>query len=102
MSDVENKSQGKKKISLPHVDTLVQATKLSIRLNKPICFYFYIDSLNDQVCIASDGNSKIIYKNDEEHTSAIVSPYHVKNDFIIVTENTIYIISDNTKIDSQN
>ena len=32
------------KITIPNDNTLQQATKLSIKLCKPICFYFYIDS----------------------------------------------------------
>lgn len=89
----------KQKLTLPSTKTLLQASKLAIRLNKPICFYFYTDSLKGQVCIASDGKEKIIYKNDEEHTSPIVSPYQVDDEYIIITENTIYIISANTKVE---
>jgi len=92
-------AQQKNKLTLPSTKTLLQATKLSIRLNKPICYYFYADSLKGQVCIASDGNEKIIYKNDEEHTSPIVTPYQVDDEFIIITENTIYIISAKTKVE---
>ena len=92
-------NNSKNKLTLPSTKTLLQATKLSIRLNKPICFYFYTDSLKDNCCIATDGKEKIIYKNDDEHTSPIVTPYQVDDDFIIITENTIYIISAKTRVE---
>ena len=37
-------SSSQNKISMPSNDTLNQAAKLSIKISKPICFYFYIDS----------------------------------------------------------
>ena len=92
-------ANAKNKLTLPSTKTLLQATKLSIRLNKPICFYFYTDSLKGNCCIANDGKEKIIYKNDDEHTSPIVTPYQVDDDYIIITENTIYIISAKTRVE---
>jgi hypothetical protein len=50
--------------------------------------------------IIDDGSDQIIYKNDNERTSLIISLYQVDNDYIIVTHNTIYIISANTKIET--
>jgi hypothetical protein len=76
----------------------MQATKLSLKTKKPICFYFYIDSLKDKITIITDGEDRIIFKNDDEHTSPIINTYKSDNSFIIVTENTIYILSANTKV----
>ena len=36
---------------------------------------------------------KIIFKNDDEHTSPIQNTYKVNDEYLVVTENTIYIIS---------
>ena len=57
------------RISLPSNDTLNQAAKLSIKVSKPICFYFYIDSCKGAAQIVTADGDKIIYKNSEEHTS---------------------------------
>ena len=86
------------KISLPSNDTLSQAAKLSIKVSKPICFYFYIDSCKGAAQIVTADGDKIIYKNSEEHTSPIRHTYKVGSEYLIVTDNTIYIISCNTKI----
>lgn len=97
MSSNQNKIQ-KKTLGLPSDKTLQQATKLSIQKSKPICFYFFVDSLKNKVCITSDGEDNVIYKSDEEHTSPIINIYKCSNEYIVLTENTIYIISANIKV----
>jgi hypothetical protein len=96
MSETSQQSAGK--ISLPSNETLSQAAKLSIKVSKPICFYFYIDSCKNGAQIVTAEGDKIIYKNNEEHTSPIRHTYKVGNEYLIVTDNTIYIISCDTKI----
>ena len=91
-------SVAKPRLSIPCSQTLEQASKLSIKLQKAIDFYFYVDSLKGNVCIASNDDDKIIYKNNEEHTSPIQNTYKVNDEFLVVTENTIYIISAKTRI----
>ena len=89
---------GKNKLKLPSDKTLKQATLLSIKHTKPVCFYFFVDSLKNNVCIASDGDDRVIFKNEDEHTSPILKTYSSESEYIVITENTIYIISSNTKI----
>ena len=91
-------SQSAGRISMPSNDTLSQAAKLSIKVSKPICFYFYIDSCKGDAQIVTADGDKIIYKNNEEHTSPIRHTYKVGSEYLIVTDNTIYIISCNTKV----
>mgnify|MGYP001288079457 FL=1 len=86
------------KISMPCAETLSQAAKLSIKVSKPICFYFYIDSCKNNASIVTADGEKIIYKNNEEHTSPIKNTYKVGNEYLVVTENTIYVISANTRV----
>ena len=86
------------KISMTSNDTLSQAAKLSIKVSKPICFYFYIDSCKNNASIVTADGEKIIYKNNEEHTSPIKNTYKVGDEYLVVTENTIYIISCNTRV----
>lgn len=91
-------SQTGGKISLPSAQTLEQAAKLAIKLSKPMCFYFYIDSCKGNAQIVKAEGDNIIYKNSEEHTSPIKNTYKVGNEYLVVTENTIYLISANTKV----
>ena len=85
-------------INVPSAKTLSQAARLSITISKPICFYFYLDSCKDSIKICANENDKIIFKTMDEHTSSISNIYKVENEYLIVTENTIYIISSNTKV----
>ena len=91
-------SESKPKLSIPSPDTLTQACKLAIKTQKPMCFYFYVDSLKDNICIMTNDDEKIIFKNNDEHTSPIKNTYKVNNEYLVVTENTIYIISASTQV----
>lgn len=97
-SQIQTQPQSQQQITIPCDNTLNQAAKLSIKISKPICFYFYLDSCRNAVKICTNETDKIIYKNNEEHTSSISNIYKVNNELLIVTENTIYIISANTKV----
>lgn len=83
---------------LPTEKTLLQATKLALKTKKPVCFYFYIDSVKGKITIVSDGEDRIIFKSEDEHTSPILNTYKSDNCFIVVTENTIYILSADTQV----
>ena len=85
-------------ITIPSETTLVQAAKLSLQSSKPICFYFYLESCKGNVTIAKNSTDKIIFKNMEEHTSPISNIYKVESEYLIVTKNTIYIISASSKV----
>lgn len=83
---------------VPSQTTLSAAANLSIRIGKPVCFYFYLDSCNNKVKIGTNNNDKVIYKNNEEHTSPISNIYKSEGEYLIVTENTIYVISSGVKV----
>ena len=85
-------------LQLPSEKTLMQATKLSIKLTKPIDFYFFLDSVKGDVRIINVDGEKIIFKNENEHTSPILNTYKSDNSYIVVTENTIYMLNSNTKL----
>ena len=93
-----NQTGGKKTVGLPSNKTLQHAVKISIKTAKPICFYFYVDSLKGNCSICSEGDDKIIFKNSEEHTSPILHTYKCENEYIVITDNTIYILSCSTKV----
>jgi hypothetical protein len=88
----------KQQLTLPSDKTLQQATKLSLKLTKPIDFYFYVESLKGNISIVNVDGEKIIFKSEDEHTSPILNTYKSDNSYIVVTENTIYMVSTNTKV----
>ena len=98
MSEQQSAQQTGGKINMPGANTLNNAAKLSIKLGRPLDFYFYIDSCRNNAQIVNADGEKIIYKNNEEHTSPIKHTYKTDNEYLIVTENTIYVISCNTSV----
>ena len=83
---------------MPTDKTLMQASKLALKTKKSIDFYFYIDSLKGKIALKSDGEDRVIFKNEDEYTSPIINTYKSDNSYIVVTENTIYILSSETQV----
>ena len=76
---MSNQEGGKKNLGLPSDKTLQQAVKLSIKTAKPICFYFYVDSLKKKISICSDGEDKIIFKNQKIYKGEKNADIYIKS-----------------------
>lgn len=82
----------------PDEKTILFAAKVSLDENKPINFLYWNDSLQNKVCIRSiSQNEHVIYKDKEEYTSPIVKKFTNKDDAVLCTENSIYIVSNSIK-----
>lgn len=80
--------------SLPHNTTLKHVCKLSIVEDKPILFDYWTSSLDKDVIIGvRETSEKLLVKSEDEYTSPISKIYKVENEYIIVTENSIYVVS---------
>ena len=90
--------KAKSNLPMPSEKTLQQAFKLGLIMEKQICGYFYVDSIKGKVSIETHEGEKIIYKNENEHTSRILNTYKTDSSYIVVTENTIYILGLETVI----
>ena len=78
---------------LPDNNTLQHATKLSIIEDKPIMMDYWTSSLDKTVIIGvKDTQEKLIVKSEEEYTSPVSKIYKVGKEYIIITENSIYIV----------
>ncbi len=82
-------------IHLPGAQTLLQASKLAIQQDKPILLDYFVDSATGKAFVGEDTETKqkMLVKSVEEFTSQIQKTYKVVDDYIIMTENSIYIIS---------
>jgi hypothetical protein len=80
---------------LPSAQTLAHATRLAIQQDKPIMLDYYVDTLNKKAYMGEDAETKekMLIKSNEEFTSVIQKIYKIQEDFIILTENSLYIIS---------
>ena len=93
MSEVSVK-EDKENYRLPSGVTLQHATKLGIVEDKPLMFDYWTSSCDKQVLIGvREGGEKLLVKSEDEYTSPIVKIFKVETEYLIVTENSIYIVS---------
>jgi hypothetical protein len=81
---------------LPDQKTLQHATKLAVVDDKPIMLDYWNESLDKTVLIGvKENQEKLLVKSEEEYTSPIVKIYKTGNEYIIATENSIYLVDVN-------
>jgi hypothetical protein len=79
---------------LPSDLTFQHAAKLSIVEDKPIMLDYWTDSLDKKSLIGvRESGEKLLVKSAEEYTSPISKFYKSGTEYIIITENSIYVVS---------
>lgn len=80
---------------LPGAATLLQAAKISINEDRAIMLDYFRQTAQGTAFLGEDPDTKerILVKSKEEFTSLIKKLYKVGDDFIILTENSLYIVS---------
>ena len=85
---------------LPEVNTLLHATKLSTAEDKPILMDYWTGSLDKSVLIGiKENKEKLLVKSEDEYTSPVARIFKVCKEYIIITENSIYIVDTGITID---
>lgn len=78
---------------LPEMTTLQHAVKLAVVDDKPIMMDYWTNSLEKTVLIGvKDNKEKLLVKSEEEYTSPISKIFKVGKEYIVVTENSIYLV----------
>ena len=79
---------------LPSDITLQHASKLSIVEDKPIMLDYWTASVDKKALVGvRESGEKLLVKSAEEYTSPIAKFYKSATEYIIITENSIYIVS---------
>ena len=79
---------------LPSEKTLTNASKLAIVNDRPIMMDYWTDSLDNKIIIGRrTTDENILVKNETEYTSPITKMYKSGEEYIILTENSIYLVS---------
>jgi|TARA_B100001057_G_C22609943_1_gene856177 hypothetical protein len=90
MSETENSTES---VRLPGSLTLQHASKLSIVEDKPIMLDYWPLSIEQKVIIGvKEDNEKLLVKSEDEYTSPIHKIFKVEKEYIVMTENSIYIV----------
>jgi hypothetical protein len=80
---------------LPATATLLQASKLAINEDRAIMLDYFRQTANGTAFLGEDPETKerVLIKSKDEFTSLIKKLYKSGDDFIILTENSLYIVS---------
>ena len=93
MQSTTEKNDSSNNIRLPENNTLQHATKLAIVEDKPIMLDYWSASLEKTVLIGvKENEEKLLVKSEEEYTSPISKIYKIGKEYIIITENSIYLV----------
>jgi hypothetical protein len=80
---------------VPDATTLQNIMKIAISEDKPIMMDYWIASLEKKALIGvRENNEKLLVKSEDEYTSPIQKIFKVGNDFIIMSENSIYVVDN--------
>ena len=81
---------------LPPVELWQHLAKLALVEDKPIMLDYWTDSLDKNVLIGvKENGEKILVKSEDEYTSPLSKIYKVETEYLVVSENSIYIVSGN-------
>jgi len=79
---------------LPSDVTLKHAAKLSIVEDKPIMLDYWTSSLDKKALVGvKENGEKLLVKSEDEYTSQISKFYKSGMEYIIITENSVYIVA---------
>ena len=80
-------------VRMPEKTTLENAIKLAISEDKPILLDYWTASIEKTALVGvRETKEKLLVKSVEEYTSPIQKIYKTGADFIIMTENSIYLV----------
>jgi len=78
---------------LPNRNAVERALGLSIIEDIPIMMDYWTPSLDGEIIIGiRDNEEKLLVKNSEEYTSPVQKIYKVEDVYLILTENSLYMI----------
>jgi hypothetical protein len=85
-------------VSLPSASVMLRAAQISVEQDKPIYLDYYVDSVANTCCIGVNDQEKYLVKSDSEYTSTIQSVFKCEACYIVMTENSLYVVSSSIPI----
>lgn len=74
--------------------TLKNAWKLSILEDRPVLSDYWTASLDNNIILGvKDNGDKLLVKSEDEYTSPVQKIYKIEEEYIVMTENSIYIVA---------
>ena len=87
-------SSGSSSFRMPSHLCMQHAAKLGIVEDRPIMLDYWTLSLEKKVIIGvKENGEKLLVKSEDEYTSPVSKIFKIEAEYIILTENSIYIVS---------
>jgi hypothetical protein len=83
---------------IPSASVLLRAAQVAVEQDKPIYLDYYGDSVLKKCCIGVNDQEKYLVKSESEYTSTIQSVFKCETCYIVMTENSLYIVSADVPI----
>jgi hypothetical protein len=83
---------------IPSASVLLRAAQVAVEQDKPIYLDYYGDSVAKTCCIGVNDQEKYLVKSESEYTSTIQSVFKCETCYIVMTENSLYIVSADVPI----
>jgi hypothetical protein len=81
---------------LPSAAALLQASRIAMQEDRPIQVDYYADTATKKAFLGEDPTTKerLLVKSADEFTSLVQRIFKAGDDYIITTENSLYIVSN--------
>jgi hypothetical protein len=84
--------------NIPPASVLLRAAQISVDEDRPILLDYWTDSRDKKCCIGVKDASKYLVKNESEYTSTVQNIFRIDGCFIVLTENSLYIVSQDIPV----
>jgi hypothetical protein len=83
-------------IIVPSPAVLTLAAKIAIQQDRPIQLDYYVETAQGKAFLVEDTENKehkVLLKSRDEYTSLVTKIHKAEEDYLILTENSLYIVS---------
>jgi hypothetical protein len=84
--------------TLPPTNVLLRAAQIAVDEDRPILLDYWSDSHAKSCCIGVKDADKHLVKSESEYTSPIQNLFRLEGCFIVLTENSLYVVSQDIPI----
>ena len=84
--------------NIPPATVLLRAAQISVDEDRPILLDYWTESRDKKCCIGVKDNAKYLVKNESEYTSTVQNIFRIDGCFIVLTENSLYIVSQDIPV----
>uniref|UniRef100_A0A6C0KAU4 Uncharacterized protein n=1 Tax=viral metagenome TaxID=1070528 RepID=A0A6C0KAU4_9ZZZZ len=83
---------------LPPAGVLLRAAQIAVDDDRPILLDYWTDSREKKCCIGVKDDTKYLVKTESEYTSTIQRLFKSEGCYIVLTENSLYIVSQDIPV----